>query len=49
MNSLVKGFTFVVSTLVCNIALAQNGSMMNHSGWGQGWMYGYGGLSGGQG
>jgi hypothetical protein len=32
--------------LTTGVALAQNGNMMNGSGWGMGWMGGYGGLWG---
>jgi len=35
-----------VPLLVSGVALAQNGSMMDGSGWGMGWMGGYGGIWG---
>ena len=35
-----------LSLLATGVALAQNGSMMNGSGWGMGWMGAYGGVWG---
>ena len=35
-----------VPLLTSGVALAQNGGMMNGSGWGMGWMGGYGGIWG---
>ena len=44
-TSLALGFG-TVPLLATGIALAQSGNMMDGSGWGMGWMGGYGGIWG---
>ena len=46
MKTLLGVAVGTVPLLATGIALAQNGNMMNGSGWGMGWMGGYGGVWG---
>ncbi len=46
MKTLVAIAVGTLPLLTTGVALAQNGSMMDGSGWGMGWMGGYGGIWG---
>ena len=46
MKTLLAMAVGTVPLLTTGIALAQTGSMMDGSGWGMGWMGGYGGIWG---
>ncbi|MCC6562010.1 MAG: hypothetical protein IT478_11670 [Xanthomonadales bacterium] len=46
MKSLLAMAVGTVPLFATGVALAQNGNMMNGSGWGMGWMGGYGGVWG---
>lgn len=44
MKSLLATAAGTVSLLATDVAVAQNGNMMNGGMWGDGWMGGYGGV-----
>ena len=46
MKTLLAMAVGTVALLATDVALAQNGYMMNGGGWGMGWMGGYGGVWG---
>ena len=46
MKTLLAMAVGMVPLLATGVALAQNGNMMNGSGWDMGWMGGYGGIWG---
>jgi hypothetical protein len=46
MKTLLAGAIGTLTLLSASVALAQGGSMMDGSGWGMGWMGGYGGIWG---
>jgi uncharacterized membrane protein len=46
MKTLLAMAVGTVALLATDVALAQNGNMMNGGGWGMGWMGGYGGVWG---
>ena len=46
MKTLLAKAVGTASLLAADVALAQNGNMMNGGGWGMGWMGGYGGVWG---
>ena len=46
MKTLLARAIVTLPLLTSGVALAQGGSMMNGSGWGMGWMGGYGGIWG---
>ena len=46
MKTLLALVVGTAPLLAASVALAQNGNMMDGSGWGMGWMGGYGGIWG---